>query len=146
VQSADQTSLGLPADGVGSTASVGQRAVGFAIDAVLSALVASIFTAPHLPRNTSLIVLGVEYVLFTAIFGQTPGMRVVGIRLARLNAPPPDGPAGQPTGTSTAIIGVPRAVVRTVLLLLLIPAVIWNSDSRGLHDRAAGVVVVRSRP
>lgn len=126
------TRLGLPVDGVGSTASAGQRIVAFAVDAILSALVASIFTAPHLPRNTSLLVLGIEYLVFSAIFGQTPGMRVAGLRLLRLDRKP--------------LVGVPRALIRTVLLLVLVPAVIWNADGRGLHDRAAGVIVVRTRP
>jgi hypothetical protein len=33
--------------------------------------------------------------------------------------------------------------VRTVLLCLLIPAFITDRDQRGLHDRAAGTVLVR---
>jgi uncharacterized RDD family membrane protein YckC len=32
-----------------------------------------------------------------------------------------------------------------MLLGLLIPAVIWDRDGRGLHDRAAGTVVIRGR-
>jgi uncharacterized RDD family membrane protein YckC len=35
--------------------------------------------------------------------------------------------------------------VRTVLLCLVIPAFIWDRDGRGLHDKAAGTVVVRAR-
>ena len=38
-----------------------------------------------------------------------------------------------------------RAVLRTALLLLLIPALIWDRDGRGLHDRAAGTAVVHTR-
>jgi hypothetical protein len=34
-------------------------------------------------------------------------------------------------------------VVRTVLLCLAIPALIWDADLRGLHDRAAGTMLVR---
>ena len=36
-----------------------------------------------------------------------------------------------------------RAFVRTLLILLVIPAVIYNRDQRGLHDLAADSVVVR---
>jgi uncharacterized RDD family membrane protein YckC len=32
-----------------------------------------------------------------------------------------------------------------VLLLLFIPALIWDRDGRGLHDRAAGTVVLHTR-
>ncbi|MGI8869237.1 MAG: RDD family protein [Mycobacteriales bacterium] len=131
METAAKPAVDAPADGIGSTASAGQRVLGFAADALLSALVASIFTAPSLPRNLSVVVLGLEYLVFTGFFGQTPGMRIVGIRLARID--------------DASMIGLPRAFVRTVLLLALVPAVIWNSQGRGLHDRAAGVAVVRSR-
>jgi hypothetical protein len=33
--------------------------------------------------------------------------------------------------------------VRTALLVLLVPAVVIDRNNRGLHDRAAGIVVVR---
>jgi hypothetical protein len=35
------------------------------------------------------------------------------------------------------------AAVRTALLLLVIPAVVWDADGRGLHDRVAGTAIVR---
>jgi uncharacterized RDD family membrane protein YckC len=38
----------------------------------------------------------------------------------------------------------PAIVVRTGLLLLVLPAVVYDRDGRGLHDRAAGTVVVRA--
>jgi hypothetical protein len=38
-----------------------------------------------------------------------------------------------------------RPFVRTVLLCLVIPALIWDRDQRGMHDRAAGTVLVRVR-
>jgi hypothetical protein len=34
-------------------------------------------------------------------------------------------------------------LIRTVLLLLVVPAAVWDRDSRGLHDKAAGAVQVR---
>jgi len=34
-------------------------------------------------------------------------------------------------------------LVRTVLLLLVIPAVVYDRDQRGLHDKAAGAIAVR---
>jgi uncharacterized RDD family membrane protein YckC len=120
--------LGLPATGPGSLASAGRRLAAFGVDAVLSALVAGLFTAPELPRNWSLVVFFAQYVLFTWAFGQTPGMRLAGLRVIRVDRP--------------ARVGVWRSVVRSFLLTLLVPALIWDSDSRGLHDRVADTAVV----
>jgi len=58
-------------------------------------------------------------------------MTLFGLRVARLDG--------------KAFVGVPRAVVRTVLLFLVVPAVVTNTDRQGLHDRAVDVVVLRSR-
>lgn len=125
--------LGLPPQGTGSLAPTGTRLVAFVIDAVLSALVAGLFTAPHLPGNVSLIVFAAEYILFGAFFAQTPGMRVVGVRMLRVDG------ADRP-----ARIGLARAVVRTALLMVIVPALITDADGRGVHDRLAGTAVVRS--
>lgn len=122
--------LGLPESGVGSLASIGSRVGGFLIDALLSAGVAALFTSGA-PRNVSLLVFAIEYVVFTAAFGQTPGMRMVGIRLIRVDR--------------AGIVGVPKAVIRTALLVVLIPALIADRNGRGMHDRAADTVMVKSR-
>jgi hypothetical protein len=37
-----------------------------------------------------------------------------------------------------------RPIVRTLLLIVVIPAVVWDADQRGLHDKAAGTVLIRS--
>lgn len=122
--------LGLPPDGPGSIAPAGRRFGGFAVDAVLSGLVAGLFTAPDLPRNWSLLVFVLEYVVFTVAFGQTPGMRLVGLRVIRVDR--------------AARIDLLRGLIRTLLLALLIPALIWNADTRGLHDQVSQTAVVRA--
>jgi hypothetical protein len=40
-------------------------------------------------------------------------------------------------------IGLPRALVRALLLALVIPAMISDSTGRGLHDRAAGSMMAQ---
>jgi uncharacterized RDD family membrane protein YckC len=122
--------LGLPASGPGSLGTASQRLAALVVDLVLSALVAGLFTAPELPRNWSLLVFGLEYVGFTVAFGQTPGMRLVGLRVVRVDRP--------------ARVGLSRSVLRTILLMLLVPALIWNQDSRGLHDRTSQTAIVRT--
>ncbi len=39
-------------------------------------------------------------------------------------------------------LGLWRPFARTVLLCLAIPAVIWDRDQRGLHDRLIGTILV----
>jgi len=138
--------LGLPEDGPGSLAPSGRRVLAYLVDALASALVASAFTAPELPRNWSLLVFVVEYVVLLTLAGQTVGMRLLGLRVARVGArvgaTRGGGPGG--AGAGSAGIGVPRALARTALLVLLVPALVTDRDGRGLHDRAAGVAVVRA--
>ena len=124
-------SLGLPPDGPGSLATFQSRTAAFLVDALGSALVAALFTAPHLPGNWALAAFAVVTVVTLVVFGQTPGMRLVGLRLAH---PRP----GQR-------LAVWRAVVRTALLCLLVPALLVDADGRGLHDRLTDTAVVRER-
>ena len=123
--------LGLPAEGRGSLAPFGTRIGGFAVDALLSALVAGLFTAPSLPGNWSLVAFAAITVVSLVLLGRTPGMRVAGLRLAH----PREG----------ARLALWRAVVRTGLLILLVPALVVDADGRGLHDRLSGTAVVRDR-
>jgi uncharacterized RDD family membrane protein YckC len=126
--------LGLPAEGPGSVSGFGPRLLAFLVDAVVANLLAGIpylFGVHYHSDQRGVVVFGafllMELVL-VATAGQTLGMRVMHVRVMR-----PDG--GLP--------GFGAVLLRTVLLGLLIPAVIWDHDGRGLHDRAAGVVVVR---
>ena len=123
-------SLGLPAQGPGSLASFGTRIVAFFVDAIASAFIAGLFTAPKLPGNWSLVSFSAITIVTLVAFGQTPGMRVCGLRLAH----PVQGRR----------LAVWRAVVRTALLLLLVPALLVDADGRGLHDRLSGTAVVRA--
>ena len=123
--------LGLPAGGPGSLAGFGQRVGAFAIDAVASALVTGLVTVPEPPGNWSLLTFAVVTVVFLVATGQTPGMRLLGLRLAH----PQPGRRLAPW----------RAVVRTALLCLLVPALVVDADGRGLHDRLTDTAVVRDR-
>jgi uncharacterized RDD family membrane protein YckC len=124
--------LGLPADGAGSLATFSSRIGAFLVDAIAAALIAGLFTAPSLPGNWSLLPFGLVTVVTLVAFGQTPGMRLLGLRLAH----PRPGQRLAPW----------RAVVRTALLCLLVPALLVDSDGRGLHDRLTDTAVVRDRP
>ncbi|GAA2851945.1 RDD family protein [Streptosporangium fragile] len=123
--------LGLPEEGSGSVARFGRRIGAILIDwlictwAIARGLLGIDPTrAPWAP----VLILAVEYLLLVGTMGMTFGMRLMGIRVAALDG------------------GAPRFVpvlVRTFLLCLAVPALIWDRDQRGLHDRAANTVVVR---
>ncbi len=122
-------SLGLPADGPGSLASFQTRATAFIVDMIGAALLAALFTAPDLPGNWSLVAFVAITVVPLVLAGQTPGMRLLGLRLAH---PRPK-----------ERLALWRAVVRTALLCLLVPALVVDADGRGLHDRLTDTAVIK---
>ncbi len=117
--------LGLPEHGAGAVAGYGPRVAALFIDWALSSLIA--LFALHSQWWTYPI-FAAEVYLLTALTGITVGKRVLGLRVLRLDGKP---------------VGFGWALVRTILLLAVIPAVITDSDRRGLHDRAANTAVVR---
>jgi uncharacterized RDD family membrane protein YckC len=125
--------LGLPATGVSSVAGLGRRMAALAIDWFLAYGIAALLTALDDP-NLGWSVLGIWYLLTAvpvAVFGASAGMTALGIRVASLD--------------SAAVIGVPRALLRTAMIALVLPALARDEDGRGWHDRATRTVVVRSR-
>ena len=111
-------------------APAGPRLGAFLVDVVLSGLVAALFTAPDLPRNRSLLVFAVLYFGFTVLVGQTPGMRLLKLRVVRLDRKAP--------------VGVWRAAVRTLGVILLVPALLRDREGRALHDRLTRTAVIRT--
>lgn len=118
--------LGLPTEGPGRLAGVGPRLVAFLVDTVLCAAAAFVVMRDQ-AWTTPLFAL--EVLVLTALAGGSAGQLLRRLRVVRVD--------GEPAGWS-------RATVRTALLLLLIPALIWDRDGRGLHDRLAGTVLVHT--
>ncbi|WP_298456893.1 RDD family protein [uncultured Cellulomonas sp.] len=130
--------LGLPAAGPGARAALGRRLVALAVDWTLCLLISAAFfeAAPM----ATLAVFAAENVLLVGTTGTTVGHRLVGIAVRDLAT------ARGAAGRARAAVpppGLGRAAVRTVLLCLVVPAVVWDADGRGLHDRGAGTVIVR---
>jgi uncharacterized RDD family membrane protein YckC len=129
--------LGLPETGPDSVASFGRRVAAYLVDTVLSVLLALSVSGP-LEDSWGLAVLGAfaaQKWLLVAVAGQTLGMRLLGLRVAPLTA----------GGASRRVPGLGPALVRTVLLVLLLPALVWDADNRGYHDKLAGTAVLRAR-
>lgn len=125
--------LGLPADGPGSIAGWGRRVLALAVDWLACLLLVRLFL-PHLDYGTpesSLATLGfflAELTLFTWIAGSSFGHRVLGLAVVRLDG---------------GRVGPLRALVRSAQICLLVPPLVWDKDTRGLHDRSVGTVLVR---
>lgn len=122
--------LGLPEQGQHAVASFSRRLAATFIDWTIARLIVA-----GIPTETGaeeagllLVVFGVLNLTLISTIGAGVGGRLLGLRVARLDGRNPlPGPV----------------VVRTLFLLLVIPALIWDRDQRGLHDQAARCVVVR---
>lgn len=148
--------LGLPASGRGSVAGYAVRLgstlvdalIGYLVGAAVSLLFGIKVTAtcatpgnPQQPICPAVAQAGFDrslvisltflvlVALMLAVSGRTFGMRLTHLQLVRLDG---------------GIVGW-RALPRTVLTALVIPALLTDRDSRGLHDRLTRTVVVRTR-
>jgi uncharacterized RDD family membrane protein YckC len=130
-------SFGMPEFGSGSIAGWSRRFGALLIDWIAcSVITIAFFYHPQTghaanvltqARPWTLLVFGIEDFALTALTGFTIGKRLLGLRVVRLD--------GRPVGL--------RALVRTVLLMLVVPAMMMDRDLRGLQDKAAGTAVVR---
>lgn len=109
----------------------GRRLGALAVDCLLSAGVAALFTAPEAPRVMSVPVFFAAYTFFIGLFSQTPGMRLFRLACVR--------------DDNGQALGIPRAALRTALLQIVVPAVFLDARGRGWHDKAAGSIVISTR-
>jgi uncharacterized RDD family membrane protein YckC len=130
--------LGLPETGVGSIAGWSRRFAALLIDWIICSLITIAFlyhpTPGHAadvfvqPRAWTPLVFAVQDIVLTATAGFTIGKRLLRLRVIRLDGMP---------------VGFGRALIRTALLMLVVPALMMDRDLRGLQDKAAGTAVVR---
>jgi len=130
--------LGLPETGPRSIGRVGRRIGAIAIDEMFAIGVAMLvsgnydFFALNTNSNGKFLILVVFFLLQIAaipVLGGSLGHRLCGLQLATVNGKHP---------------GFWRPVVRSVLLMLVVPAIVWDSDQRGFHDKIAGTMLLRA--
>ncbi|TFD73100.1 RDD family protein [Cryobacterium gelidum] len=119
--------LGLPQTGPGSIGRPGRRLLGFAIDWGIAIGVSSIFFSYDPAAN--LIIFVILQIAFIPTIGASIGHRLVGLRIISIHG---------------GWVGLWRPLVRTVLLGIALPALVWDSDQRGFHDKIAGTALIRS--
>ncbi|MER5769696.1 RDD family protein [Streptomyces sp. NPDC001985] len=123
--------LGLPEAGPGSIAPTGRRFGALFIDWGLCFLIAYGLLAGgdrQAAGNWALAVLLVLNLVTIGTVGFTPGKRLLGLRVVAADG---------------GRLGIGRVALRSVLLCLALPALIWDRDGRGLHDRLSRAVQVR---
>ena len=122
--------LGLPESGSGSLAGQGRRRGALLVDWAVAYLIVMAFgwhPSSEAGQWGVLAIFAAEHLVLLSTLGYTIGKRVFGLRVGRLGGP----------------LTPLNVVIRTVLLMLVVPAVIWDQDGRGLHDRLAGTVELR---
>jgi len=107
-------------------ARAGRRILALCVDWALCYFIANAFFNGN--PTAILAVFAVEQMLLVGTLGYSIGHRIMGIHVVRLDG----GPAG-----------LLAAVVRAVLLCLFIPAIIFDADHRGLHDKAMKTILIR---
>jgi len=77
----------------------------------------------------TLVVYAIMQVILVGTLGYSIGHRVCSLVVVRLDG---------------ARVGLWRALIRTCLILLVIPAFIWDTTGgRGMQDKAVGTAIIR---
>ena len=127
--------FGLPKQGIGSVARMGRRIIALMIDWIAAILVTHL-VFPDLVYGSEVFaaatlgIFAAQVFLLTATTGASFGYKLSGIRLISISPAP---------------ITFLKVLVRTALLCLVVPALIWDRDGRGLHDKAVGTITMRAR-
>lgn len=118
--------LGLPRSGSRSVARLGRRLAALAVDWLPIYLISYAFFDGN-PWAT-LGIFALLQILFISLVNGSIGHLMLGMRVVPV------------TG---GMVGYLRPLSRTMLLCIVVPAVIWDRDQRGMHDRFSGTVLVR---
>lgn len=117
--------------GAGSeVAGMGRRFIAITLDWLMSWAVGSLIFSQDQGRSLWIpLVFFLEIVLLTWLTGASAGQRVLGLTVRSY----PEGFA----------LTLPKVILRTLLILLVIPAVVYDAEGRGLHDRIVSSAVFR---
>jgi len=132
--------LGLPESGPGSVAGWGRRFGALFVDWLVAGLIASavvgkpIWAGGNDFNTAQLVIFFAMSAILTGLAGATIGHRLLGLRLIRTKG------GGQGYAAQVGLLG---GAIRALLLCLVLPAVIFDKEHRGLHDLAANTIVVR---
>ena len=123
------------------TAPFGRRLAALFVDWIVAGvLVAPFFVVPANATDAQYLELAfsrnwittdvfvVTQTIFIWAFGSSLGQRLLKLRVVRADG---------------GRVGLFRAFLRSVLLVLVIPALVTDSNSRGMHDKAANSAIIK---
>ena len=129
-----QPDRGGSAGSPGQAAGLGRRAAAIAIDWLVALLLARFIPGAEYGTGdyalATMAIFAAEIILFTWLTGSSFGQRVVGIAVVK-----------QDDGR----LSLWRIIVRTALICIVIPALVYDSQRRGLQDLAVGSLVLVRR-
>ena len=122
--------LGFPESGTGAITGLWRRVGALFIDWFLCTfIVAALIRPPYWQvQYWTLAVFAAQDIVLTGLTGITVGKRLLRMRVIRLDG---------------RMVGLGWALVRTLLMLTIVPPLIQDRDLRGQHDRASNTAVVR---
>jgi len=118
--------MGLPESGSRSIGRFGRRLGAITIDWAFAVGI-SIAFFDYNALATQLVFFVIQ-ALATVGLNASIGHLLVGMRLQRVEG---------------GRLGIMKPLIRAVLLSLVIPALFFDADQRGLHDRAVGTILLR---
>src|ERR1700754_4653707 len=126
--------LGLPQDGPKSLARMGRRIGALFVDWLiaygLAALAMTVGWVSMQALSTAVLVIWfVLGAVSVRLFGFTPGQFALGLVVVSVD--------------NRLHVGIGRALVRGILIALVVPPLITDTDLRGLQDRVTNTAVVR---
>ena len=128
--------LALPQSGPGSLASWGSRIAALVVDWIICTVVAVVLFGSRVVTGQgwtswmTLTVFFVETAVLCVLAGGSAGQLICRIAVVRVERRPLD---------------LGRSVLRAAMVCVVLPALVVATDRRGLHDLAAGTVVVTRR-
>ena len=125
------SATGVTSAPIGVPAGLGRRLLAIVLDWAAALLLARLFTGAAYGSGdyelVTLLIFAIEIIVLTALTGSSFGQRIVGIAVI---------------SESGGRLALWRIIVRTALICVVIPALVYDSQRRGLQDLAVGSRVV----
>lgn len=112
----------------------GRRMLGLLIDWGMSYAIAVGFFSEIGDFSTGTVILIIyftQYLVFASLGGATPGHRIVGLKIVRFS----DGQMPTPL----------QALIRSVLLVVIVTAITFDQNGRGVNERLSDTVLIKTR-